>query len=658
MDWKDTIDQPDGTYSMDIAMPSAVEERPPESSVSHGAEAAPRDVTRVCNRCIVRKVKCDMRRPSCSRCLEASADCEYSRRRRKPGPPKGSRRRTAATSSVQLNSSTRSTTDSSALSRFEGSSGDTPTSSEDDSTRLRNLQSPEDPVLRLLNSVSWNSTLATPAFSEAPPVPYFSPFTASQEEGLIQSFFYYVHPAVPLFSQRKLLQKYHDGSLDHNLLLTILVMSAKIIQRPAFWTEQDLELCIKHILNLNPIENERPTKSLSLDNFRLACLLAFYSFHQFPGENGWTRIGQLTRKAYQCGLHQIDSDDEYAVFDHSLVEPSEIQEWKHVWWFIYGLDSYSNVTAATPFVVESESIKTALIVGTIDEPDLQTKIFLPDETASLWKTVQEISVPGRNLSFNMQIVSIYIFREIATVHRLQRQSFSERLEKKRVALEDDLSAIRLALPARFMNYTRDVMNNESSADHHARLLVLLHIHAARTLCTIPLHLRMGEVNWLTRWNQTFEQSEDIVSIVKQWDTQFFSAVDPAVCFIICGALTIIHLHYISGFYNLPEVLARFENHRNVLLLFLQQFAAVWTLPRLMKTSFERSMELISGPLSTEDIIGHLKQFTGPLHITWMKHCQPPPGNMTGSSLNQLDNSYIMGEWDFSNWESVVRNSGA
>lgn len=45
--------------------------------------------SRVCDRCISKKVKCNQVRPSCSRCLEDGLTCSYSSVKKKPGPSKG-----------------------------------------------------------------------------------------------------------------------------------------------------------------------------------------------------------------------------------------------------------------------------------------------------------------------------------------------------------------------------------------------------------------------------------------------------------------------------------------------------------------------------------------------------------------------------------------
>ena len=42
----------------------------------------------VCDVCRIKKIKCDMVRPVCGNCRLRYTDCTYSKRKRKPGPPK------------------------------------------------------------------------------------------------------------------------------------------------------------------------------------------------------------------------------------------------------------------------------------------------------------------------------------------------------------------------------------------------------------------------------------------------------------------------------------------------------------------------------------------------------------------------------------------
>jgi len=323
---------------------------------------------------------------------------------------------------------------------------------------------------------------------------------------------------------------------------------------------------------------------MSLDDLQQACLLAFYEFHQYPGQNAWVRIGQLTRKAYQCGLHQLDNRDQCPLFDTNPMSNDEIEEWRSLWWCIYCLDSYCNITAATPFVIELDSVKTRLVQNS-QSSDRQfaseAAIFLPAETELLWKTSKEITSHGGDFSFSIHILTTTIIREAARLSRLWKQNPSERLRSRFDALEHDLTAVRLSLPAHYFKLARNVLLNESSSEHHARLISILHLHASRILLLFPLNLQENESEWLDRWRRTLEYCEDIVLVVREWNPQQCLSVDPAVCFIISEALIMIHLHSQDLGNSEPELQTRLQTHKDLLLLFLEQFATIWHLPRFL-----------------------------------------------------------------------------
>ncbi len=400
----------------------------------------------------------------------------------------------------------------------------------------------------------------------------------------LSNFFTHVHPSIPLFRQETLLRRYGSGTLSRSLLLTIFVVSAKILGPPKFWTNDGLETCVRRLLEAKLIDKECPTKRISLDNFRQACLLAFYAFHQYPGNEAWTRIGQLTRKAYQCGLHQIDNNDRFSAFEGDSMSEDKLDEWRRVWWFIYCLDSYSNIAVATPSVVENDSVKTALVTTPLSNPagtpmELTKTIFLPTETSMLWKTTKEIIDAPGDFGFNMHIVTTTLLRQAATINRLQMQNPSSRLQTRLMALKDHLSAVRLALPVRYLNPGRNALIDESGSEHHTRLISVLHLHAASILLCFPSDPNRNGREWLNGWQQTLEYCQDITSIVQQWDSQYFPSVDPAVCFIISGTLIILHLHCCLD--SSPGLQMKLLTYKDVLLLFLEQFASVWSLPRFL-----------------------------------------------------------------------------
>jgi hypothetical protein len=134
--------------------------------------------------------------------------------------------------------------------------------------------------------------------------------------------------------------------------------------------------------------------------------------------------------------------------------------------------------------------------------------------------------------------------------------------------------------------------DELSSEHHARLICVLHLHIARILVSLPLDPQRSESDLLYRCQQSLEYFQDIAAVVRQWNGQFCSTVDPAVCFIVQAALMFLHLHSIYGSNSQPELQARLAMYMDMLLLFLQQFACTWYLPRFLISKNSSKPELL------------------------------------------------------------------
>ncbi|KAF7125585.1 hypothetical protein CNMCM5793_001802 [Aspergillus hiratsukae] len=463
-----------------------------------------------------------------------------------------------------------------------------------------------------------------PALSGLTPlVPVAGPSVSSElgispemQAKLVHDFFDFVHYSIPLFRKEEFLEQYEDGTINRSLLLTVLAVTAKSLGMPQGWQVANVDDCLQQLLKNDPLEG--PTQpALLLDAFRQSCLLAFYRFHQGHGGDAWDYISRLSRKALRLGLHQLDSPDRYNSFGDDLASPANLEEWRYVWWCIYCLDSYSNITAATPFVVEKESIRTALVATSLEasgDGGIGSAVtqFLPADTRDLWRISAEMGTLRIPASyFNMHIVTTTLLREAAAIFRLRRQNPSEGLRQRRSQFADHLSAVVLSLPPQFLREARNAFANESSVDHHARLVCLLHLHAARLLNTITFDLS-DDLAWTTSWQRSLAHSEDIVAVIREWDSRYCSTVDPAICLIVFCTLILLYMHEMHE--AAPKMAAlseRLRAERNILLLFLEQFARIWALPKSLKASFEKFSSAVHGPLSSHDIAHLLRQVPGP-----------------------------------------------
>lgn len=392
---------------------------------------------------------------------------------------------------------------------------------------------------------------------------------------------------MPILHRDKFCRQHDNDSANRDLLTVMLTMTAKILGRPNYWDELNFAASLQthlHDRSVPSIDEATAGRRPSLDDFREACLLAFYEFHQSPGEKAWLRIGNLTRKAHHYRLHQIDQRAGPLSCMANALDEEERDEWKVLWWCIFCLDSYSNITAAIPFVIQIDSIRTSLLTDA-RPPDghggARPEILLPDEPDLLWKVAKEVISLGRHVNFNMHIVTTALLRESATLYRLWYQAPSERLKSRIAAFETHTAALRLALPPWYLRTTRDVLHDESCEDYHARLICVLHINATRLLTALSLPQQGSDGEEATFRAKTLAYLQDIVAVVEQWDGQRSTGVDPAVCFIIYAALVVLqfHIDLLGG--KEPELDSRLGTCRTLLLLFLEQFADFWYLPKFL-----------------------------------------------------------------------------
>ncbi|PMD46937.1 putative fungal-specific transcription factor [Hyaloscypha variabilis F] len=377
------------------------------------------------------------------------------------------------------------------------------------------------------------------------------------------------------------MQKYEEGHIDGQLLLSILAISSHILGVSSLWTSQSLKSCLNYLITQNSFDLDTLGDTIPLSRFQQACLLAFYQFHQAPGPRAWLRVSELTREAYHYGLHQIDNPRQCQLYNNLSMTAEETEEWRRVWWCIYCLDSYCNITSSTPFVIDLDSVRTALISSThATQP--HDSVFLPSDSRDLWETSKAVSSRPGDFQVNVHMVTTTILRKAGKLVNLWRLNPTPQIDASFKALDDHLSAVRLALPSRYLDVSRNIVMNESLAEHHARLICVLHLHATRLMINIPRNFDVGEESWRQAWQAVLESCEDVVSIVKQWKAQLCSSVDPAICFIITGVLMVLHLHSIDAVNSdSVEFLARLRGHKDLLRLFVEQFASIWHLPRFL-----------------------------------------------------------------------------
>lgn len=257
-----------------------------------------------------------------------------------------------------------------------------------------------------------------------------------------------------------------------------------------------------------------------------------------------------------------------------------------MWWCIYRLDSYSNLSSGTSYLVGDGLVNTSLV---LEEPkqlpdgkdDIQ-ELYLPPGPENLWKLVPVITSHPETLFRNVHIITIAAMRQAGVVARVHLLRPQEETIAHLATVERHLSELRLALPPGWLNPKRNAFSNESYDKHHARLITILHLFMAQLLLSILCCGRMQEDEWLVGWQRVLETCQDIASVAEQWDGSFYLKVDPAISFTIFTALIFLDLHKKSDAISTfnTSIRSKIDHDRTVLRLQLEQFASIWTLSRL------------------------------------------------------------------------------
>lgn len=353
------------------------------------------------------------------------------------------------------------------------------------------------------------------------------------------------------------------------------------------------------LLSSSLLEDNLIGDALSLDQFRKAYLLAFYEFHQFPGHHAWLRISRVTRMAYRIGLDRLDYIRTLYP-DWNAIADEDIQEWRSLWWCIYRLDSYSNMSSGTPYLIDDALISTSFLQSQTaqqtDIPYSSQKLYLRPDPDRLLKLLLAAPLDPETLLDNVHNITVATVRQAGLVIRMHLLHSPEGIAAHISKVKRLLATIRLALPPGWLNLGRNAFSNESRVDHHARMITVFQLRAAQLLLAIAesvLRLQGGsddDDGWLASWQRVLETCQDIASMADQWDTSFCLAVDPAISITIFMVLIFLDLHKktATSTNSVEEgeekhtFRSEVDHHVTILHLLLRHFGDIWTISRLLK----------------------------------------------------------------------------
>lgn len=378
----------------------------------------------------------------------------------------------------------------------------------------------------------------------------------------------------------------------------MVIITAKLI---SFAPEgSDLDTRIDHLLSSNHLELDIMGDSPTLDQMRKAYILAFYEFHQFPGDQSWMRIGRLTRIAYRIGIDKLERLPTFYP-DWAAISKAEMQEWRLLWWCIFKVDSYTNLAAGTPYLIDKDFINTALVRSQSDTSipgevsDHFDAVYLPTSSQGLWKVIPAIYSDPDTFLANIFIVTVAAMRDIALVGRMYHlREHKDTVEEAFKEAGRQLSALKLALPFGWLNPDRNVLAGESQSYHHARLATIFQLSFAQMFLGV-LDCRGEEGDeWTRNWQKVLENCQSIARAAAQWDSSFCVRKDPALSFTLLTALVFLEVQKKTNFGSATvDREASIQHDQTTIRLLLEQFAKIWTLPRLIICKHDHRRDLMS-----------------------------------------------------------------
>ncbi|KAK8093971.1 hypothetical protein PG997_000656 [Apiospora hydei] len=575
---------------------------------------------RVCDRCIRKKVKCDLQRPQCSRCSEGGFSCVYSTERKKPGPPRGARRNKTLTPPSEAINITASTTRLPSPQMQPNSNGNHRNSMVTfDAAEFSAASSPFGVPLAMDHSRFPGYTIET-----------------YEERILLCTYFDEVNPAFPLMHRERFMEQYDAGSISLELIVAMTAVTARTMGSVSRWTTDCVDMCLASLLASTTSDEDLNLSRGNLSRFRLECIMAYYEFGQFPGTTSWMRVSRLTRKAHALGLNQIENPNLCSAFDTQMSTEQEMEDWRYAWWCVFTLDSYVNAASAACTIVDHESINTALVRRPLDgsSPELPfhtlPKLFLAEDLSNIWRTTQEVFTQKHTSGLNINSIMAATVRDTGTLVRLRTEKGAERLMLRTARLKNDLASLKLSLPPRYLCLTRNALQTETDAEYNQRLLNVFLYHAVRQAVYMPTGLTVGSEEWTNDWAALHETSCELAMLVGHWGQQCPPRVNPIVTIVAFTALMVLNLFQKSE----PDAhvpLGSLTQLESSLLQFLEEFGKRWYLPKLMADLFRDHHANSPTYLSLAQADTILNRLPCPLH--------PKYPTRNWSHIEQLDSTY-------------------
>ncbi|KAK1625133.1 hypothetical protein BDP81DRAFT_436199 [Colletotrichum phormii] len=616
---------------------------------------------RVCDHCRIKKTKCDQVRPACGNCRTRRIGCSYTKRRRKPGPPKGCTKRPK-----------HSTADGSTTSSERSSSG----RARDTTLCTDGLGSAPSRASNRISSIddvpllSWSENDLGRLLSYGPNV------SLEMETYLLNLYFKHIQPNYQLFEpcpDRRLRNAIH---MSPRLKMALFAVSSRFATPGVMpWSPEDFAQRAKSLSN---------DSELSVDELKASFLLCL---HAMSDSFTWRTVTETTKITRMADLYYtmhlggkrnrsgsvfyLGSDEDpgsggrLSASRKSEVEDfdAEMEEWNRVWWCIYRLDSCCCAFMVSPNPISSRlEEKIKFPSESLTESGLQPG-FNSEQDRDLfrhgskhpkhWQMMRaKFSQPDcTNQSLYLGVCSFV--RSVTELRSLAKSGRGRGLENRLRELESDSAATAFALPSWYFQPVRNVSIGETGEDHACRLKNLLVWSCSDLLLAICVaemssSSTTAAPDLTAHWHSILDKANDAAEVVGKWKPAYLDIVDPLCSYIVLLVGAIFAFQRARS----PEM-SSYSSQLDLLELFMEQIGTRWPIAnRLGKSLQSIQRNLTSGKFTCtlETALTYVRQlahpFDGqPVHPAMKGEA---PGASTTGSTEATDTSngdYLASTYD-------------
>ena len=385
-------------------------------------------------------------------------------------------------------------------------------------------------------------------------------------DDLVESYFKWVAPIVPVINRARFMKQYQDAENPPSLLLlqAVLLAGSRVCTNPQL-------MDVNGSTSPAALTFYKRAKALYDANYEdnrviiVQALVLMGWYWEGPEEVTknvfyWSRVAMVI--AQGSGMHRS--------VESSLLKVADKRLWKRIWWTLFTRDRSVAVALGRPLHINTDDSDVEMI----SEDD-----FIEDDDPN-----NENRQDPLHVQFFLQYVKLCEIMGLVLSHHY---SVASKAQRRKVI---NLTHSDMALADWLQNCPKEVY--WESPRHHF-WAALLHLNYYTTLCLLhraymPPVSSSAEENLCQSWNIAYQAAAMITSIVENLSQHNQLQYCPA--FIVYSLFSALIMHVYQMRSNVPSVMQATQDRMRVCMDALKDVTRVWLVAKMVCTLFESILD--------------------------------------------------------------------